>query len=242
MAKILLLDIETSPLVGYTWGLYEQDVIKRIKPFRILSFAYQWFGGKTKVIACDVRSEKMLLVQLHKLLSEADIVVAHNGDSFDVKKINARFIVHRFDPPSPYKTIDTKVQAKRIAAFDSNSLENLSVDMSEGEKIKHRGFPMWEGCMAGNQQDWNDMKRYNKKDVVQLSKIYLRLRSWMKNHPDVNHCEGGDKEACPKCGSKKTIRRGILYTKVSNFHRRQCKDCAGWFKGEKLENFVRKPS
>lgn len=98
-SKILLLDIETSPLVSYTWGLYEQNVIKRIKSFTILSVAYKWLGGRTKVLACDTLTEKQLLLKLHALMDSADVIIAHNGDSFDIRKINARFIVCNLKPP-----------------------------------------------------------------------------------------------------------------------------------------------
>jgi hypothetical protein len=221
----LLLDIETSPLVSYTWGLYEQNVIKRLKTFTILSVAYQWLGSRTEVIACDNFTEKQLLTKLYKLLDAAEIVVAHNGDSFDIKKINARFITHKFTPPRPYRTVDTKKVAKSVAAFDSNSLNNLGIDLSEGEKIKHRGFDMWEGCMAGNRRDWDDMKRYNKKDVDLLARIYLRLRPWMKTHPL-------EFEAC-RCGSTSAQKRGTLRTKTTKHQRLQCRDCGAWRIGER---------
>jgi len=209
--------------------MWETDVIKKIRPFTILSVAYQWLGGKTQVIACDNQSEYDLLKKLHKLLDEADIVIAHNGDSFDIKKINARFIVYKFHPPSPYKTIDTKKEAKRIAAFDSNSLENLGIDLGEGEKIKHRGFAMWEGCMAGKKKDWEEMKKYNKKDVDLLYRVYLRLRGWIKNHP--NFSESGE---CPNCNSRNVQKRGFRVLRYSRYQSLQCQACGAWFRGEKI--------
>jgi hypothetical protein len=178
-------------------------------------------------MGCDDRDEKELLECLHTLLDIADVVVAHNGDSFDIKKINARFIIHKFRPPSPYRTVDTKKEAKKIAAFDSNSLNNLGLDLSEGEKIKHRGFDMWEGCMAGNKRDWADMKRYNKKDVDLLARIYLRLRPWMKTHPL-------EFEAC-RCGSNSAQKRGHRRTKKKRFVRLQCNDCGSWRDGEECK-------
>ena len=229
-SKILFLDIETSPILSWNWGLYEQNALKKIKGFTILSVAYQWFGYKTQVIACDSQSELSLLKKLHKLLDEAEVVVAHNGDAFDIKKINARFIVHKIKPPSPYKTIDTKKVAKSVACFDSNSLNNLGIDLDEGEKIKHRGFDMWEGCIAGNRRDWADMKRYNKKDVDLLVRVYLRLRPWIKNHPSLR----GSIYICPACGSNKTHKRGFRVTILNKFARIQCQSCGYWFPGEKL--------
>lgn len=212
-------------MVAYTWAMYETNVIKRIKTFTILSVAYKWLGGCTKVLAVDDQSELSLLKKLHKLLDEAEIVIAHNGDSFDIRKINARFIIHKLPPPSPYKTVDTKKIAKKVAYFDSNSLNNLGIDMGEGEKVKHRGFDMWEGCMAGLRKDWRDMRRYNKQDVDLLERIYLRLRPWATTHPRVSN------ENCPKCGSKNQHSRGERCIGKLRYNRLQCQDCGGWSKG-----------
>lgn len=229
MIKTLLIDIETSPLISYTWGIYEQDVIKRIQSYTILSVAYKWIGKSTQVLSIDRQTELSLLKKLHKLMNEADVIVAHNGDSFDIKKINARFIIYKINPPSPYRTIDTLKEAKKIAAFDSNSLNSLGIDMGEGEKVKHRGFDMWEGCMAGNKKDWADMRRYNKRDVDLLYKVYLRLRPFMKNHPDVRNEVLTN---CPKCDSSNTQKRGMRRTLTRFYYRCQCLSCGGWFRGD----------
>lgn len=232
-AKCLFIDIETSPLVCYTWGLYEQNVIKKIRQSQILSFAYKWGDGLTKVIACDSCSEKELLNKLHDLLDEADVVIAHNGDSFDIKKINTRFIINKIPQPSPYKTIDTKKEIKKVAAFDSNSLDNLGKDLSEGEKIKHRGFDMWEGCMAGNRRDWSDMKRYNKKDVDLLFSVFNRLKGWFKGSTDLR-VFSQDFSKCPRCESSNVTLRGFNFSKTGKRQRFMCKDCGSWFSGKKV--------
>jgi len=232
----LLIDIESTPIISYNWGLYEQDAIKRIKTFTILSVAYKWLGGKCEVLACDKMTEKQLLLKLHKLLNEAEIVVAHNGDAFDIKKINARFIIHQIHPPSPYRTIDTKKVAKSVAAFDSNSLNNLGIDLDEGEKVKHRGFDMWEGCMAGNKRDWADMKRYNMQDVELLERIYLRLRPWIKNHPNMGVYS--DEKVCPKCGSIDIHLRGFGFNNSGKFQRIHCLGCGAWSRSRLTRRLV----
>lgn len=228
-SKILLLDIETSPIVGLVWKMFDTNVAKKIKSTTILSVAYQWIGGETKVISRDNITEKQLLRKLHKLLDDADIVIAQNGDSFDIKKINARFIVHRFNPPSPYRTVDTLKVSRSVSSFDSHSLENLGNDLDEGEKIKHRGIDMWWGCMNGNNKDWHDMKRYNKKDVDLLARIYLRLRTWIKNHPRTS-----EHSVCQHCGSSDHQSRGYsLTSKGLKFRRLQCV-CGAWRKGKRV--------
>ena len=234
------MDIETSPLISYTWGLYDQNVIERIKTFTILSFAYKWLGEKPRVVSCRTLTEQALLKKLHSILSEADVVIAHNGDSFDIKKINARFMVHKMGPPSPYRTVDTKKVAKSVAAFDSNSLNNLGIDLDEGEKIKHRGFDMWKGCMAGIRRDWLDMERYNKMDVVLLEKIYFRMLPWIKNHPNLSVYS--ERPSCPRCQSTQFQQaRGTVFSNSKKYQRFQCMGCGGWARstiGNKVSTLV----
>src|SRR6185369_15639239 len=109
--------------------------------------------------------DKKLVLDLWKLLDEADIVVAHNGRSFDVKVCKGRFIYHGLQPPSPFKQVDTKELAKKVARFNSNKLDDLSSLLFNQKKIK-TDFDLWEGCINGDPKAWADMVRYNEKDVV----------------------------------------------------------------------------
>src|SRR3970282_2536843 len=102
-ANILFLDIETAPNVTWSWGGYQENAIARKEHWYILSFAAKW-RGERRVFYRGLNmfpgyrggdsTEKKLLADLHALLSTADIVVAHNGADFDVRRINARFIAH----------------------------------------------------------------------------------------------------------------------------------------------------
>lgn len=223
--KILLFDIETSPNISYTWGKWEQDVIEFKEEWKILCFAAKWLGGK-KIFAHRIKgtSDREVVKALWKLFDETDIVVAHNGDSFDVKKTNARFAHYNLPPPSPYKTIDTKKIAKRYFNFNSNSLNDLGKYLGLGEKVETGGFKLWKQCMSGNQEAWRKMIKYNKQDVLLLEKVYLHFRPWMTGHPNVSI----DTE-CPKCGSDNIQFRGIVRTAPGNVYRRfQCNSCGGW--------------
>ena len=53
------------------------------------------------------------------------------------------------------------------------------------------------------------MKRYNKQDVVLLEKIYLKLRPWIRIHPDI--LKSGI--CCQKCGSINIEWRGSQINK-----------------------------
>lgn len=237
-AKILFLDIETAPSLGWVWGKWEQNVIDFKRDWYILSYAYKWSTDKKvttvglidfpAVFKADIENDRALVGDLWALLNEADIVVAHNGDAFDLAKINSRFLIHDLIPPSPYKTVDTLKIARKVFAFDSNKLDDLGHYLKIGRKLPHTGFHLWKGCMIGDPISWAKMKKYNGHDVELLVKLYYLLRKWAPSHPNVNQ---GKLEACPKCGSSKVQRRGFSFTLLRKKQRFQCQNCFGWFEG-----------
>jgi uncharacterized protein YprB with RNaseH-like and TPR domain len=185
MSKVLIFDIETSPNLGYTWGKWEQNVIQFAKESKLLSFAYKWHGEKsTYCFAARKGDEKALVHKLHALLIEADVIVAHNGDSFDIKKAQTRMIEHGLEYPGKLVTVDTKKVAKKHFAFNSNSLNDLGMTLGLGKKLKHSGFDTWLGCMSDDEASWVEMIKYNKMDVVLLEKVYDKFlaNGWLEYH------------------------------------------------------------
>ena len=238
--KVLIYDIENTPTVVTTWGLYEQNAIETLEEWYILSYAYKWLGeDKVHVVALpdfkgyskDKKNDKALCESLHKLFDEADLVVAHNGDSHDQPKSNARFIYHGLTPPSPYKSIDTKKIAKKYFKFNSNSLNNLGTYFKLGNKIENSGIKLWRACMEGDMKAWATMKKYNKQDVVLLEKVYNKLVPWMSKFPLINKDYG----ECPHCKSRKIQSRGKWKYVSGDYKRLQCQSCGHWFKGEKID-------
>jgi len=242
-SRILLFDIENSPNLSYTWGKFEQDVIDFQKEWYMLSFAFKWLGDKTvkafslpdfKSYKKDKTDDKELLKELWKLLDEADVVVGHNSNSFDIRKTNARFIANGFTKPSPYKTVDTLREARKTFFFNSNKLNHLSQLLGFGEKIETGGFKLWIECMSGNMKAWKQMVKYNKHDVVLLEKLYLTLRPWINNHP--NRALMDEKErACPTCSSPDVIKQGFIYSRIGKYQKWQCKNCGAWSQSRVVE-------
>lgn len=244
--KILLLDIETAPNLGYTWGKWEQDVIEFAKDWYILCYCAKWLG-QTKILSAklpdfsefkkDKTNDFYVVRELWKLFDEADIIIAHNGDQFDIKKSNARFVTHKLQPPSPYKTIDTKKIAKRYFKFDSNKLDELGRYLGLGRKLPHTGKALWLGCMNGDHASWKKMMEYNKQDVLLLQRIYLRLRAWEKNHPDTSAESLGI--TCKNCGSTHLQSRGYNIAKGTAYILRtqkfQCRNCGAWRQGTSVK-------
>lgn len=242
--RILFIDIETSPIVGYTWKMYEANVLGVIEPTKILCCAWKWLGDNDVTVRaiCDYDDyqrgdvhDHQLSKEIWKVLDEADVVIAHNGDSFDIKTLNARFIANGLTAPSDFKTVDTLKVAKKYFKFTSNSLDALGGYLEEGHKASTGGFSTWTRCMAGDQEAWETMKEYNKRDIELLERIYLRLRPFMNNHPNLNTISPlkikDNEYACSVCQSVNTIKRGFSVTKQGRYQRFSCQDCGSWTSG-----------
>lgn len=238
-SKILLVDIETSPSQAYIWGLWQEVTSTEMieSDWYILCWCAKWLGEKKIMRAAlpdfqnykkDTHDDKAVLQQLWKLLDEADVIVAHNGIKFDRRKINARFIMNGMTPPSPYKVIDTLQIAKTHFAFTSNRLNDLGRFLQLGKKKDTGGFQLWKDCMAGDKEAWKKMVDYCANDVALLEKVYVKLRPYASNHPNIGVYLEEETALCPKCGSSNIEYRGYYYTTISKFQRFMCKDCGGW--------------
>lgn len=235
--RILLHDIETAPLLSHVWSRWEANSLSVEHDWYLLSVSWKWLGEKTTHVKGLIDYERFsvnpeddydLAALMHKLFSEADIVVAHNGIAFDTKKAQARMLFHGFDPPTPFKEVDTLRIARKHFAFSSNKLGELCDVLGIGRKLETGGFETWLGCMRGDPKAWAKMKKYNRGDVVILEKLYLRLLPWTTTHPNLATIAERP-SACPKCGSEEGMSaRGYVHTTVSKRRRWQCKSCGGF--------------
>ena len=228
--KVLVFDIETSPIVAHVWGLRDQNISLNqiVKDWQVIAFAAKWLGKK-KIHYCDSRtdSEEVVLIAIWTLLNEADIVITQNGQNFDSRKLNARFIEYGMKPPKPYRHLDTYKIAKAAAEFTSHKLEYLTDKLcTKYKKLSHKKFPgmsLWNECLKGNIKAWNEMKTYNIRDVLSTEELYLKLRAWTPNTaPSVSLI------GCVSCGSKQLEKRGIDQTLKTAYQRLHCKNCGKW--------------
>lgn len=179
--KILMLDIETTPIKAYVWGLWDQNVTidQIIEPTEMLCFGARWYGSK-KVIFKSVHHDgkQAMLEELHKLMDEADILVGWNSAAFDHKHINREFLENGFQPPTPVKDLDLMSVTKANFQFPSNKLDYVAQKLGVGAKVKHSGFKLWLDCMAGDDKAWKEMKKYQLQDVNLLIDLYDILAPW----------------------------------------------------------------
>lgn len=179
--KILLLDIETTPMQVYTWGLFDQNISidQIIKSTEMLCFGAKWLGEK-KVTFMSVHhnGKKAMLEELHRLMDEADVLVGWNSAAFDHKHINREFLENGLVPPSPVKDLDLMSITKANFMFPSNKLDYVAQKLGVGAKVKHSGFSLWIRCMEGDNKAWAEMKKYQIQDVKLLDDLYDILLPW----------------------------------------------------------------
>lgn len=231
--KTLLLDIETAPNKAYVWGFFNQNIaLNQIEASGyVLCWSAKWYGSpKVYWQSIQHQDAKKMLTPMHKLLSEADMVVHYYGSRFDIPTLQKEFLMYGFPPPAPFKQIDLKVAVARAFKFESNKLDFVAGALGLGSKVRHPGMEMWVKCMNGDPEAWKRMKEYNIGDVHLLDKLYPKLLPWLERHPNMAVFNPG-REVCPKCGSSNVQRRGTIAAITRRYHRFQCQSCAGWFRG-----------
>jgi DNA polymerase III epsilon subunit-like protein len=158
---------------------------------------------------------------LWQLINKADIIIAHFANGFDVPLMNARFIINGMTPPSFYKVIDTKAVASRHFKFPSNKLDAIAGYFGLGSKIK-TNFMLWRKCMEGDENALEEMRIYNIQDVELLEDVYLKLRPFIKSHPNLNLYMETNKHVCANCGNHNIKFDSYYYTSVNKYEVYRC--------------------
>jgi hypothetical protein len=235
--KILIFDLETAPMEAEIWHLRQERITPDwiIKPTSLLTWSAKWLYddeihyGYVTPRAASQRKDKKIIKTLWKLLNEADIVMAHNLVNFDRKVFNTRCIVNGIEPPSPYKMIDTLKEARKEFKFASNKLDYLTQLLVNNKKISTSGS-LWRRCVRGKKEDAEkaiqEMLTYNKHDVVILEDLYLKIRPWIRNHPNLGIYYNNKSGRCPNCGSKEIkLTNKYYYGTIAKYKTIRCKSC-----------------
>lgn len=249
-ARILLYDLEVTPLKGWAYGEWKTDILHVEQYSYVLCFSYRWLGEPIKTVSlldfpvryeADPTDDLDVVKELWRLFDQADIIIAHNNDRFDMRVANGRFMVHNLTPPSPVKTVDTLKAYRRWARFSSNALDKLGRQLELGRKTKTTYGQLWLDCVNGSESAWKKMVRYCEQDVRLLERLYLRIRPYITNHPNVATLAHLP-DACPKCGHNRLQRRGYYSATTYTYQRYVCKKCGGWGRVRLSEGHIIKPT
>lgn len=246
--KILIFDIETMASVAWTWAenMYETGLIEIIKPGLVIGYSAEWLGTKevkTKTwsdyqeytpyktlgayIISPPNDDKAIVRDIWELLNEANMVIVQNGQAFDLRYINSRFVYYGLAPLKPNQVVDTKKAFKKYLKLPSYSLDNISEYYGLGRKKEHEGWGLWKRVILGNTKAIRKMKQYNRHDVVLTKEIYLKIRPFIKEHPNMNLIMGTELR-CRNCGSKDLMRQGKRYNLRGESQQFSCKECGAW--------------
>jgi hypothetical protein len=232
--KILILDIETKPLLAYIWRLFDEvrSTDALASTGGLLCFAAKWLGSNEKFFYSEWEHGREVMVRAaHALLSEADAVITYNGDKFDIPKLMAEFAILGMVAPPPITSIDVYKTA-RIMGFVSKKLDFVAQALGVGRKVAHEGLGLWIKVMEGKKKAQKTMRKYNIGDVTLLEKVYMRLRPFIKTHPHMSTIKSNE---CAACGSKHSHSRGWRRTRAMRIQRIQCQDCGSWFDGKRVK-------
>lgn len=186
--KILLLDIETTPMKVYTWGLWDQNIgiNQIIEHTEMMCFGAKWLGKKKVTFkSAHHHGKQEMLETLHQMMEEADILVGWNSAAFDHKHIRREFLEAGLTPPSETKDLDLMSIVKANFLFPSNKLDYVAQKLGVGAKVKHSGFELWIDCMDGKDKAWREMRKYQIQDVELLDKLYDVLLPWLPGKASV---------------------------------------------------------
>ena len=229
--KILLFDVETSFYHFVGWGTYKQYIqhYQITEHQYIISWAAKWLyddNVQSDVVTSEEsknRDDKRILKSIWKLLDEADIVIGHNGDRFDIRKLRWRFISEDMQPPSPFRIIDTLKIARREFFAPSYKQDFLTKYFHLQNKLE-TNFQLWKDCEAGIPEKLEEMVKYNRHDVMGLEELYLKIRPYIHNHPNLGVLM--DKDVCPTCGADDIVETNSEYiTSANRFLVYRCNSC-----------------
>lgn len=222
--RVLIYDIETAPLLGYCWSLWDNNIgLNQIhSDWHVLSWAAKFLGEddiyyQDQRNAENVEDDKEILKGIWKLLDECDFVITQNGKKFDQKKLNARFIIHGMKPPSAYRHIDVLQIAKAQFGFTSNKLQymtdTLCTKYKKSGHPKFSGFELWSECLKGNLEAFSEMENYNILDILSLEELYLIISPWDAKLPnfDVYDDEPSNNE--------EWVKEGFVYSNLGKYDR-----------------------
>lgn len=228
--KILYLDIETSPCLGFFWRPGSKVNIGHnniVEERQIILASYAWNNEKPKTIRwkkdpkstnkyikyCDKNVVEAIIAEMDK----ADLIVTQNGDRFDVTWIRGRSVKHRIPMGHNYPSFDTLKKSRHYLNLNSNRLDYLGHFFLGEGKVSTGGFQLWVDCINGSKKAMDKMAKYCEGDINLLRRYHKHLLQYVPANNHVGASLGFAKHmTCPTCGTY-DIRLSKQYTtKVGN--------------------------
>ena len=258
-ARILTLDIERLPgqatlkhrgltITGEFWDLnsWKHTIGRRIHPDdvtewpRSICAAAKWYDERSVMFTAEWEDGgyEQFMQTTWEWYDAADIIVGHNINAFDTKKLKAGWAELGWPAPAPWKTVDTLTVARPELGFESNPLDALYKRLGIPAKNGKYDVAIARAAVAGDPVAQRKIRIYNVGDVRATEGCYDRERPWMKNHPNLGLWTQDDR-ACPSCGSdKRTLLEKDAITGVTRFAMYRCARCGGTYRANHMRHRV----
>jgi|694.fasta_scaffold77970_1 DNA polymerase elongation subunit (family B) len=232
--KRLFFDIETSPNVVLSWNVgnkinlsYDNIIQERA----VICICYKWAHEDTvHHLSWNKGDDKEMLIKFIKIMNEANQIVAHNGDNYDVKWLRSRCVFHNIPMMPNYDTIDTLKLSRTGFRFNSNRLDYIGKYLGLKGKTE-TGYDLWKDIVLNDcKVSMIKMITYCKRDVELLEKVYNKLNPYTKHKVHFGVAAGNGRISCPECTSINLRRDGLRYSAAGTVSQKiQCNDCHKYF-------------
>jgi hypothetical protein len=231
--QVLFYDIESAPMLTYLWDLKNSGYVNPdmvVEPPFLLCWAAKWadddeiLHGRLTGKEAKRQDDSRIVNNLAELIRQADVIVAHNGDRFDLPKLNARLAVFQAPPLGNVRTIDTLKLARSAFKFPSNRLGELAASLGIDGKFPTT-FDLWRRARSGDVPALKEMDLYCRQDVLVLEAVFDLLKPYVKRLPRMVDAGQYGQRVCPSCGSSALEPDGLHRTNASSFRRFRCTEC-----------------
>lgn len=256
--KICYLDIEKSFNISGHFGAWSQNLRQEAK-FReshILSYCYTFNDDedikgsiipskelKDDFINCLMEGkvhttvDELLVLELWALFNNSDVIVAYNGRGFDVKEIQARFLMYGLPPTTPVKVIDPLLIVKDKFRLPFKSLKYVAEFLGVTQKLENNGNDLWKKATMGDEQALEDMFIYNKGDIITLREVYKKIQGWGNSGANLALYNDEHTSLCPHCSSDDvySIEGKFAYTAHRKYSLFRCNNCKAILRSNRKE-------
>lgn len=214
----LIWDIETSPNIGAFWRAgYKVRIAPEniIRERAIICISYKWEGeAPVYSLTWSRGDDKPMLKKFMRIALQADELIAHNGDRYDIKWLAARCLFHNLEAYPEWKTVDTLAIARRRFELNSYRLDYIAqLLFGKGEGKSRTEFDWWLKITLDNcQESLARMVEYCERDVILLERIWQRFEPFHKPKSHVGVMGGGEKWSCPWTGSEQVRKNKTKVT------------------------------
>lgn len=224
----LIFDLETSPNVALIWRPgYNLTVNSNaiVKERGIICMAWMWEGEK-EIHSIhwnqDTQDDSRIAKKASELFAQADEIVGHNGDKFDIPWVRGRCLKHGYPISPRLVSQDTCALSRRLFNLNEHSLDYLAGYLGLGGKAPS-GYDLWKNIVVKKcRKSMEKMVAYCKQDVKLLADVWAKMLPYV---PAKSHVTGQLGE-CPECGSDAlTIRKKRTTAAGHKQVQLQCQDC-----------------